>query len=152
MSSPSSRIERRALPPRDVLQERLRAALEPRPGIRLAFLFGSTARGEAGPLSDADVAVLLDRRPGLEDLALLATDLEAAAGTSKIDLVILNEAPPLLRHRVVRDGIPLLVRDESEALRFRVEAIRDHLDFEPMRRVQQRYLEASLVQRTEERG
>jgi len=96
--------------------------------------------------------VLLDRRPGLEDLALLATDLEAAAGTSKIDLVILNEAPPLLRHRVVRDGIPLLVRDESEALRFRVEAIRDHLDFEPMRRVQQRYLEASLVQRTEERG
>ncbi len=41
------------------LEEELRAALRRHPRVLVAYLFGSTARGRAGPLSDVDVAVLL---------------------------------------------------------------------------------------------
>jgi hypothetical protein len=35
----------------------------------------------------------------------------AALGTNSVDVVLLNRAPPLLYHRVLRDGIRVLARD-----------------------------------------
>lgn len=35
----------------------------------------------------------------------------AALGRNDVDLVLLNDAPPLLYHRVLRDGVRLLSRD-----------------------------------------
>jgi hypothetical protein len=98
----------------DELLERLRAALDPREEVLEAYLFGSRARGDARAGSDVDVAVylaepLLDPPPfghGSE----IAADLMAALGTSAVDLVVLNQASPLLYHRVLRDGIRILSR------------------------------------------
>jgi hypothetical protein len=47
------------MPSVDDLQAKLRAVLEPRSEVLVAYLFGSVARGTSGPLSDVDVAVLL---------------------------------------------------------------------------------------------
>lgn len=78
-----------------------------------AYLFGSRARGGAGGHSDVDVAVYVGEAPdapfGYE--AELATDLMAAVGDNRVDVVLLNRAPPLLYHRVLRDGVRLLSRD-----------------------------------------
>jgi hypothetical protein len=35
----------------------------------------------------------------------------AAVGSSRLDLVVLNRAPPVLDHRVLRDGIRIMARD-----------------------------------------
>jgi len=122
-----------ARPEITALADSLRAALD-RAGaaVQCAWLFGSTARGEAGPLSDVDVAVLLDdsvaRENYLDAAAALVEELERSA--PRIDLVVLNEAPPALRHRVLLDGLLLLERDPRRRIDFEVRSIREALDFQ----------------------
>ncbi len=75
--------------------ERLAAVLRERTeSLVAAWLFGSHARGDAGPTSDVDVAVLYDEPPPptLDGLAVeLQGSLEAAV-RAPVDLVVLNEA------------------------------------------------------------
>lgn len=91
----------------------LREALARRAEILEAYVFGSFARGEQQPHSDLDVAVYLasvpSEGPGAD--AEIGADLMRALGCDRVDVVILNHAPPLLYHRVLRDGIRLLARD-----------------------------------------
>ncbi|MGH9365798.1 MAG: type VII toxin-antitoxin system MntA family adenylyltransferase antitoxin [Thermoanaerobaculia bacterium] len=97
------------------LTGQIAGALQPRPEILEAYLFGSRAREDANPESDTDVAVLVDRStapdPPFGYAAALAADLTTALGGGAVDVVVLNDAPPLLYHRVLRDGIRLLARD-----------------------------------------
>ena len=71
--------------------ERLRAVLAARAGVRLAYVFGSAARGALRSTSDVDVAVRFASRPTLEDLGALAADLERTAGRA-VDVVEWAEA------------------------------------------------------------
>lgn len=103
--------------------EKLQAYLEGRPEVRFAYLFGSWARGTANALSDIDVAIYLDEERIGEGYpygykAEFMADLMKVLKTNRIDLVILNAAPFLLRLQVVRDGIPLMCRLESERDQF----------------------------------
>lgn len=97
------------------LVERLAAVLAARPEILEAYLFGSVARGEAQAHSDVDVAVFTDA--GLREdgafgyRAELTAALMSALGSNAVDVVLLDEAPPLLYHRVLRDGVRILSRD-----------------------------------------
>jgi hypothetical protein len=97
------------------LTSRLAASLEPRGEILEAYLFGSTATGSAQAHSDLDVAVYLaEPRPAASPFgyaAELATALMSDLGVQRVDVVLLNEAPPLLYHRVLRDGVRVLARD-----------------------------------------
>ena len=96
------------------LVETIREALAGRPELLEAYLFGSRARGDARSGSDTDVAVFLDP-VAVKDLtgyaAALAAELIASLRDNRVDLVVLNTAPPLLYHRVLRDGIRVLSRD-----------------------------------------
>lgn len=67
--------------------DELRRAFEQMPGVRLAVLFGSAAKGVAGPDSDLDVGVLLER--GTASPPALGVALDRAAGRS-VDLVWLD--------------------------------------------------------------
>ena len=74
------------------------------------YLFGSVARGEGRADSDVDVAVLYGKPvdPGLAGLKLaLAGDLEERLGR-RVDLVVLDNQPPDLVHRVLRDGLIII--------------------------------------------
>ena len=113
--------------------EALRRVLAEDPRIAYALVFGSSARGAAGPHSDVDVAVGL--APGLRLTALelgeLASRLEDAAG-KPVDLVLLEEAPPGLAYRVFRDGRPILERDRKAMVERKARAILEYLDFQPI--------------------
>ena len=93
----------------------LAAAIQPREEILEAYLFGSRATGATHAHSDVDVAVYLaDRRPtgsAFGYAADLSAVLMAALGTNRVDVVVLNDASPLLYHRVLRDGERILSRD-----------------------------------------
>lgn len=134
--------------------EQLREELQPffasRPEVLAAFVFGSTARGVAGPSSDVDIAVLLTdeaaRRHRSDDYkARLIADLTSSLQTNDLDLVLLNEAPPLLSHRVLRDGILLHGTDERALAAFRFRALQTYLDTKPLRRVQATAFRERLV-------
>ncbi|HEY9420039.1 MAG TPA: nucleotidyltransferase domain-containing protein [Thermoanaerobaculia bacterium] len=116
--------------------------------VDCAWLFGSAARGEAGPLSDVDVAVLLSPsvapQKRLAVAAALWEDLERRC--PRVDLVILEEAPPALRHRVFRDGILLVERDERRRVAFESRAIQEYLDFQHLAEIYDRSLIARAAE------
>jgi uncharacterized protein len=86
----------------DPVVEPLRKALSDRREVRLALLFGSRARGQARPDSDADVAVLGENL----DLLDLAADLSDAAKV-EVDVVDIRDPGYPLLNALLRDGVVL---------------------------------------------
>jgi len=85
--------------------ERLRHQAPAWPELKLAVLFGSRARGEAKSGSDADLGLLLD--PYSSELRFrVEAELGRAAG-GPVDIVLLDDAPPLLRFEIAREGVLL---------------------------------------------
>ncbi|MBI3596553.1 MAG: nucleotidyltransferase family protein [Nitrospirae bacterium] len=75
-------------------------------GARNVRIFGSVARGEAGPESDLDLLVELAPDRSLFDHAALVEDLEVLLGR-KVDVVTENGIYWLLRRRILKEAIPL---------------------------------------------
>lgn len=109
--------------------------LEPRGEILEAYLFGSTATAPGQPHSDLDVAVYLgETRPAASPFgyaADLTAELMRGLGTDRVDVVVLNEAPPLLYHRVLRDGVRILSRDLAATTTREGRALSRYCDFVP---------------------
>jgi predicted nucleotidyltransferase len=123
-------------------QNALRGALETCTDVLEAYLFGSSARGDAQPHSDVDIAVYVEptalTRPGFGIAAQLSASLQATLNRSDIDVILLNGAPPLLYHRVLRDGIRLLSRDLTATTRREGYALSRYCDYIPqLRKIEQ---------------
>jgi predicted nucleotidyltransferase len=92
--------------------ERLRARKDEviqaaaRHGAREVRVFGSVARGEAGPASDVDILVRLDAGRSLLDHARLQAELEALLGC-KVDVASERGLRPRVRERVLAEAIAL---------------------------------------------
>jgi predicted nucleotidyltransferase len=104
--------------------------------VVLAYLFGSQARGQANTLSDIDIAVLLGGRPDsahcFEARLQIMGELMDILHANEVDVAILNQTPPALSYRVLRDGIMLFCRDRDQMIAFRVRIINEYLDFKPI--------------------
>jgi len=89
------------------LTARLSELLQAAPAEYVApYLFGSRARGTAGPRSDVDLGFWRSS-PGGSSLADQPFDYAATLSLAlrvEVDLVELNRAPVDLVHRVLRDG------------------------------------------------
>src|SRR5512139_2556302 len=100
----------------DELRPALQAACA-RHDVVLAYLYGSQARGEAGPLSDVDVAVLF--RAGLSGgkrfRQLLAVMGEFMDIFEREDVFVadLDDATPLLRFEVYQEGRLLYCQNDA---------------------------------------
>jgi uncharacterized protein len=115
--------------------DRVKEVLESVPGVRLAVLFGSTAGGRARAGSDIDVAVSIG--PGLELPPSLQVALERATG-QPVSVTRLDDAPPLLRFEIGRDGVVLIEREPGGWVRFRAQAMIDWWDWAPTARMMHR--------------
>jgi hypothetical protein len=102
--------------------------------VALGYLFGSQAASTSGPESDVDVGVVfredtdVDRAHGE-----LMDALVRALATDRVDLVVLNQASPPLRYRVIRDGMLVHSVDERVRVRFETDTVMRYLDFKPLR-------------------
>lgn len=119
----------------NTLVRALAAALASHTEVREAYLFGSHARGLAQPHSDIDVAVYVDERAlatgGYGYAAELTAFLMKQLATNAIDVVVLNHAPPLLYHRVLRDGHRVISRDLRATTTREGYALSRYFDFLP---------------------
>jgi len=116
--------------------EALREFFRSQSSVQAAYLYGSVARGEAGPESDVDVAVLLVHGEplALQDEALrMEGELERLLGQT-VQVVVLNLAPVDLVHRVLRDSLLLAERDRSARIRFEVRSRNEYFDLLPFLR------------------
>lgn len=120
----------------DDLADRIVEALEDLTGLATIVLFGSRARGAARPDSDLDVALLtqgLDERGRWDVRRAAAARLAGLTPSGRADIVMFEEAPELLRHRILRDGIVLMNRDPRLWNEWKVRTLREHGDREWVR-------------------
>ena len=107
------------------------AALCSGPPVRLAILFGSTARGTQRIDSDIDIGIVPeDPELSLNEELTLQTELSRVSGR-QVDLVRLDRASTLLRWQVVRYGRALVEAEPFAAARFTADAVAEYLDFAP---------------------
>ncbi len=103
--------------------------------VDFAYLFGSQAKGRTGPLSDIDIAVYFDEKvPSNErfDTRMeLLGELMDLFKTNDIDLVVLNDAPPLLSDRILKDGILIFSENDKIRLDYEVKTTLKYLDWKP---------------------
>ena len=116
------------------LKRRLGAVLGER-NVVFAYLFGSQARGKVGPLSDIDIAVCFDETVTCDDrfdlrLEVLG-ELTDLLKTDNVDVVVLNDAPPLLAHRILKEGVLLFSKDDKVRVEFETKAVLRYLDWKP---------------------
>jgi predicted nucleotidyltransferase len=135
------------------LDSRIRALAEAwreDPDIAATYLFGSRARSRPGPRSDVDLAIVL--RKGLDDDARWRKRLDLTAdacrrlGTDAVDLVVLEDAPAVIGHRVLAHGVLLSDREPRRRVQVAEAILRQYLDEAYLRQV----LDAGLVQRLRE--
>ena len=103
------------------------------PSVWAAYHFGSGAAGCSGPLSDVDIAVLIDPSARDETCGEMEDALCRALRTDRVDLVLLNRAPPSLAYRVIRDGRRVICRNARACEAFESDTVMRHLDFQPVR-------------------
>ena len=99
--------------------------------VELAYLFGSVAEGNAGKLSDLDMAVFLDESLSKKerfDLQLkLMSELTSILKTDKVDLTVMNNAPLLLNYNIIKHG-KILKEDIETKIRVESRILSDYLD------------------------
>jgi predicted nucleotidyltransferase len=92
----------------DILQVRRDSILQlaAQYGAHNVRVFGSVARGEAGPTSDVDLLVEMDPGRSLLDLIELSQRLEAFL-QRKVDILTDGGLSPYLQQRISAEAVPL---------------------------------------------
>ena len=120
----------------DTLRPQLASLFQQHP-VQLAYLFGSQATGWTHAESDVDIAVLLEAsltadERFTEQLTLIGA-LSDLFGTDHVDVVVLNEASPLLAYEVLHTGVLLYCPNDDTRVDFQVRALCAYEDTAPLR-------------------
>jgi len=105
--------------------------------VEFAYLFGSYATGDTGPLSDIDIAVYLKRNLSEEDqeetIGSLRSDIEKALQMpDKVGLVKLNEEiAPFLERNIIYDGQLIYIKNDIARANYETNVICRWLDYKP---------------------
>lgn len=119
------------------LKDELSTILTHLEGVCLLYLFGSQVDGMLGPMSDFDLAVLVDRAAaGRRVQARLAHELARALQTDRVDLVLLNRASIELAYAIIAQGQVLYERDVATRVEYEATVLSRYSDFLPVLRRQ----------------
>jgi len=103
----------------------LKDYFEKKNSVILAFLFGSQSKNLARKISDYDIAVLI-KENGKKNKILSKIWAELVdILNSEVDLISLKDAPPILASRILREGIPLKIKDKKIFLDYLIKTIDD---------------------------
>lgn len=103
--------------------------------VLFAYVFGSYAKGRTTAKSDVDIAVFFDAKVVKEKYSAILGDLreelaQRLEAYDRIDIVALNNAPPLLEREVVYEGKLLYALDKAAQAHYQARAVSRWLDFE----------------------
>lgn len=119
------------------LEQQLPPILQDRP-VLLAYVYGSVAEGCPTPLSDVDIALVLDPDCELDAYERFMLDLEIGAelekssGITTIDVRSINAAPLRVQGEVVTTGRLLYSKDEDFRVAYEVRTRKRYFDFQPV--------------------
>lgn len=99
--------------------------------VKLAYLFGSQAKGRPAPESDYDIAILFAKETDdiyfLNETAYLIDDIRPYF-PNEVDIVPLNAADSLLKYEVIYYGKLLYADDERGRIDFEVSSLKEYID------------------------
>lgn len=113
------------------------------PMVRAAWIFGSVATGTAGPLSDVDVAVLGAQTLSFDERCRLVVELGRAVGR-QCDVVVVEDASPVLAMAIVDTGRRFLCRDVDAADAWEDRALRRYLGTAELRKIVYQHVREDL--------
>ncbi|MGM0396467.1 MAG: type VII toxin-antitoxin system MntA family adenylyltransferase antitoxin [Bacillota bacterium] len=96
--------------------------------ILFAYLFGSFVKGKVREDSDIDIAIYQVEKLDTDTYLAIKSELSEAC-KREIDLIILNDATPLLKYEIYRNNILLFSRDKSVESNFKVKTLFEYNDF-----------------------
>src|SRR5688572_9513336 len=110
------------------MREAIIGVLRDVPEVEFAYLFGSQLGGVVRSDSDWDVAIYLDEHLTSEQRqALVGRIVSSVPRDLDLDLIVLNESPPLLAHRALQ-GEQLFVRNRDLFARVFVRVLGESMD------------------------
>ena len=120
--------------------------------VELAYLFGSSAKGRQGKLSDIDIGVYLStnlpkKERHQKQLELIA-GLTTLSKSDMIDLVIMNDASPAINFEIIKANKPIFVRDQDIKLDVEHRIMSRYLD----RKFHEKRLNKAFLEKIATRG
>lgn len=117
------------------IEKSVRRVIARHPNVILAYLFGSQVRGEIGPLSDIDVALLLNDADEIGTIrSNLRSAIAEALGQERVDVVFLNRATVEFAYAIIADGELIYQRDAGTRVEYEAKIMSLYCDYLPVLR------------------
>lgn len=100
--------------------------------IKLAYLFGSRAKGTENAMSDVDIALIFNNTyDAMDEIFIRGYIIEKGKSyfNLEVDVVQLNKASLALKYEVIKDGIIIKDTDDGTRAEFESLALREYFDF-----------------------
>ncbi len=115
---------------RDFIVDYLKSYFANKPEVAFGYLFGSYAKGRAKSDSDLDIGIYIN---DYEPKSAYSYKLEEAETIQRVfgkevDLTVINEASPLLRHEIFKYGILVKEPDWEFLVNYKVKSFYQYLD------------------------
>ncbi|MBU4293333.1 MAG: nucleotidyltransferase domain-containing protein [Actinobacteria bacterium] len=123
-----------------IVKKKLLSYFKKHKEVLFAYIFGSQITKKTNKFSDIDIAIFIDKIKIDDELyrygyqAETLTDIMNLLGTNKVDLVILNDVKPLLKHRVIYFGELIYSINEKERINFQVDTINKYMDYKMLQK------------------
>jgi predicted nucleotidyltransferase len=119
------------------IMDAVESVIAKHPNVVLCYLFGSQVHGNVGPLSDIDIAFLLDKADEADKtLGELRSEIASAIGQERVDVVFLNRAPVELAYAVIAHGALTYQRDVYTRVEYEAKIMSLYCDYLPVLRAQ----------------
>lgn len=103
--------------------------------IIFAYIFGSYVQGKMRADSDIDIAIYLEKKIDIETYLEIKMHLSEAC-KREVDLIVLNDATPLLKYQIYKNNILLFTRNRTIETSYKVKTLFEYSDMK-------RYLDLS---------
>ncbi len=117
----------------EYITEALQECFHDKEEILLAFVFGSAVSGRLTMASDVDVAVLFSDMPDFQYILKLTTEVSEAIGRPA-DIVVLNDASPVIRMQVLKNGKLVKNKNGVKYNDFHVRTAKEYDDLKRIRK------------------
>ena len=119
--------------------DRVSVLLGERVGLDALYVYGSEAAERARSDSDVDIAVLPTSRPAPLEVLSLRAELEGLLGRD-VDLVVLDNASPILAMQIVRQGRRVVDNNPTRTADFEARLYSRYADLKRVRAASERAL------------
>jgi predicted nucleotidyltransferase len=120
-----------------LIVEAIHRVIARHPSIVLVYLFGSQVQGYIGPMSDVDVAVLLENGSNKGEISSdLSSRIASAVDQERVDVVFLNRANVELAYAILVDGELVYEREASTRVEYEAKIMSLYCDYLPVLRAQ----------------